>query len=200
MTGRSLIKKFDRQAKRYDKRRNSDSTRKYRQRIFPEARGKVLEVAVGAGSNYSFYDDDIELTGIDFSPEMLKAARAAANDYAFTSSFLEGDVETMQFEENSFDTIVSSLSFCAYQDPVAVLNQFRKWCRPAGRILMMEHGLSTNRVLSKMQRIADSLSLKVVGCHQNRHITDIVQQSDLVLVKEERYLAGCLYLLWVNPS
>ncbi|MCG1010290.1 class I SAM-dependent methyltransferase [Salinicoccus sp. ID82-1] len=199
MVKNPLIRKFDRQARSYDRRRDGDSTRKYRQRIFSGAEGRVLEVAVGAGANFPFYDADIELTGIDFSPEMLKAARTAARDYAFDATFIEGDVERAVFEENSFDTIVSSLSFCAYQDPEKVLEQFQKWCRPEGRILMMEHGLSTNGMVAKIQQISDRLSLKLVGCHQDRHITEIVQQSDLELVEEERHLMGCLYLLWAKP-
>ncbi|WP_342388411.1 class I SAM-dependent methyltransferase [Salinicoccus bachuensis] len=198
MKNQAMIKKFDRQSKTYDKRRGSDPTDKYRARIIPEAWGKVLEVGIGAGGNFPYYNDDIELTGVDFSPEMLKAARTAAADYPFETTLVEVDVEEVQFEEDSFDTIVSTLSFCAYRDPESVLARFRKWCRPGGTILMMEHGESTNRLLAGALNVLDPVSMKVLGCHQNRNISDIVRHSDLKITKEERHLAGCLYMLWVK--
>ncbi|GAB2571343.1 class I SAM-dependent methyltransferase [Gracilibacillus alcaliphilus] len=199
MDRKSLIKKFDKQAEKYDKRRKNDQLYKFRQRIFPEAEGKVLEVAIGSGLNFPCYNSNIELTGVDFSSEMLKTAQHAAKDYPFSTTLIQQDVETMEFAENSFDTIISSTSLCAYQQPVAVLNNFQKWCKPEGKILLLEHGISTSKFWAGVQKFVDPLSVKVVGCHQNRNISDIVKKSDLKLVREERYLAGFLYLIWAQP-
>lgn len=199
MDRQSLIKKFDKQAKKYNKRRKNGQAYKFRQRIFQEAEGKVLEVGIGSGLNYPFYSKDIELTGLDFSHEMLKIARDAAKDYPFKTTLLQKDVEAVEFSENSFDTIISSGSLCAYQEPVHVLNSFQKWCKPEGKILMMEHGTSTNKPLAWLQKSLNPLALKVVGCHQNRNISEIVKKSCLQLIREERYLAGYLYLIWAKP-
>jgi len=199
MDRQSLIKKFDKQAKKYDKRRVNSQASKFRQRIFQEAEGKVLEVAIGSGLNFPFYSKDIELTGLDFSHEMLKSAQNAAIEYPFKTTFIQNDVETVEFNENSFDTIISSGSLCAYQDPVNVLNKFQKWCKPEGKILMLEHGISTNKLLAGLQKSLNPLALKVVGCHQNRNISDIVKESSLKIIREERYLAGYLYLIWAKP-
>lgn len=199
MDRKSLIKKFDKQAEKYDKRRKSDPLYRFRRRIFQEAKGNVLEVAIGSGLNFPFYGSGIELTGVDFSPEMLKKAEHAAKDYFFQTTLIQNDVERLDFNENSFDTIVSSTSFCAYQEPVNVLNKFQKWCKPEGKILMLEHGISQNKLLAGMQKMIDPLALKVVGCHQNRNISAIVKNADVKLVREERYLAGSLYLIWAKP-
>lgn len=200
MDRKSLIKKFDKQAEKYDKRRKNDQLYRFRQRIFQDAEGKVLEVAIGSGLNFPFYRSDIELTGVDFSHEMLKKAECATADYPFPSTFIQKDVETMTFNDNSFDTIISSTSFCAYQKPVAVLNQIQKWCKPEGKILLLEHGISTNKLLAGIQKMVNPLAVKIEGCHQNRDISDIVDSSDVKLIKEERYLAGALYLIWAKPS
>lgn len=158
-----------------------------------------MEVAIGSGLNFPFYSRDIELTGLDFSHEMLKTAQNAASDYPFKTTLIQEDVETVEFNENSFDTIISSASLCAYQDVVNVLNSFQKWCKPEGKILLMEHGISTNKPLAWLQKSLDPLALKIVGCHQNRNISEIVKESDLKFIKEERYLAGYLYLIWSKP-
>jgi ubiquinone/menaquinone biosynthesis C-methylase UbiE len=199
MDRQSLINKFDKQAKKYNKRRKSAQANKFRQRIFQDASGKVLEVAIGSGLNFPFYSRDIELTGLDFSHEMLKSAKNAAKDYPFHTTLIQEDVETVEFKEDSFDTIISSGSLCAYQDPLHVLNNFQKWCKPDGKILMMEHGICTNKLLAFLQKSIDPLALKVAGCHQNRNISEIVKRSRLKLFREERYLAGYLYLIWAKP-
>ncbi|WP_040979359.1 class I SAM-dependent methyltransferase [Oceanobacillus jeddahense] len=199
MNRQSLIKKFDKQADKYDKRRRNDPLYRFRQRIFQKAEGNVLEVAIGSGLNFPFYSENIKLTGVDFSHEMLKKADRAAKDYAFHSVFIQKDVETVEFNDDSFDTIISSTSFCAYQEPVEVLNKFQKWCKPEGKILMLEHGISTNTFLAGMQKMVDPLALRVVGCHQNRNISNIIEKSNVKLIKEERYLAGSLYLIWAEP-
>lgn len=199
MNRQSLIKKFDKQADKYDKRRRNDPLYRFRQRIFQKAEGNVLEVAIGSGLNFPFYSENIELTGVDFSHKMLKKADRAAKDYAFHSVFIQKDVETVEFNDDSFDTIISSTSFCAYQEPVEVLNKFQKWCKPEGKILMLEHGISTNTFLAGMQKMVDPLALRVVGCHQNRDISNIIEKSNVKLIKEERYLAGSLYLIWAEP-
>lgn len=199
MERKSLIKKFDKQANKYNKRRKNDSAYKFREQVFQGVEGKVLEVGIGSGLNFSFYNKDVELTGVDFSREMLKIAQNVANEYPFKATFIQEDVESVKFNENTFDTIVSSATLCAYQNPVIVLNNFQKWCKPEGKILLMEHGISTNRLLAWLQKNLDPLALKFVGCHQDRNISEIVKKSSLKLIREERYMAGYLYLIWAKP-
>lgn len=199
MERKSLIKKFDKQANKYNKRRKNDSAHRFRERIFQDVEGKVLEVGIGSGLNFPFYNKDVELTGVDFSGEMMKVAQLAAKVFPFKATFIKEDVESVKFNESIFDTIVSSTTLCAYQNPVIVLNNFQKWCKPGGKILMMEHGISTNKPLSWLQKSLDPLALKFVGCHQDRNISEIVKKSSLQLIKEERYMAGCLYLIWAKP-
>src|SRR5699024_6002799 len=116
MYRQSLLRKFDMQSKKYDNRRKN--TNAY---------------------NYRFYNRNIELTGLDLSKEMLDIARNVAKDYPFKTTLVQEDVESVVFNPNSFDTIVSSASLCAYQDPVQVLNHFQKWCKPEGKILLLDH-------------------------------------------------------------
>ncbi|WP_339229503.1 methyltransferase domain-containing protein [Oceanobacillus sp. FSL K6-2867] len=199
MDRHSLIKKFDKQAKKYNKRRKNNHGYRFRQRIFQEAEGKVLEVAIGSGLNFPFYNKYIELTAIDFSHEMLKTAQNAAKNYPFKTTFIQEDIESVELSTNSFDTIISSASLCAYQDPIHVLNNFQKWCKPEGKILLLEHGICTNKTVGRLQILLNPLMLKFIGCHQDRDITDIIKQSNLTIIREERYFGGYLYLIWAKP-
>ncbi|PKH12172.1 class I SAM-dependent methyltransferase [Planomicrobium sp. MB-3u-38] len=194
-----LPKKFDKQANKYNKLRTHDKTFKYRQKIFSDIHGEVLEVGIGVGLNFPLYNRDVNLTGVDFSEEMLKRARQAAKEYPFQTKLIQDDVETIEFPENSFDVIVSSGTLCGYQNPLDVLNNFQKWCRPDGKVLLLEHGLSTNKPLAWLQKSLDPLAVKVAGCHANRDISGLVKSSKLQFVKEERYLAGNVYMIWAKP-
>ncbi len=103
------IRKFNKQAKKYEKLQKKDPTARFRKRIIPDAEGKTLEVAIGTGLNLPYYRNVTELTGIDYSSEMLNAASKITHSYPFEINLEQVDVETIHFEENSFDTIVSSL-------------------------------------------------------------------------------------------
>lgn len=199
MNRQSLIRKFDKQAKKYNKRRDNNQANKFRHRIFQEAEGKVLEVSIGAGLNFPFYNSNIELTGIDFSHEMLKSAQNAAKNYPFKTTLIQEDVESIELSPNSFDTIISSGSLCVYQDPVDVLKKIQKWCKPDGKILLLEHGICTNKTVGWLQKVSNPLMLKISGCHQDRNMTDIVKKSNVKIIREERHFGGYLYLIWAKP-
>ncbi|MCC3378437.1 class I SAM-dependent methyltransferase [Paenibacillus farraposensis] len=63
----------------------------------------------------------------------------------------------MNFSDQSYDTIVSTLSFCSYDNPSMVLAKINRWCRPNGQILFMEHGISSNLAISAIQKALNPL-------------------------------------------
>jgi ubiquinone/menaquinone biosynthesis C-methylase UbiE len=199
LSNEKLIRKFDKQARMYEARRKKLTERVWREKLISCAKGRVLEVAVGAGANFHYYPKGIELTAVDFSPEMLNKARTAAADYGMHAEFQLSDVESLSFPDNSFDTIVSTLSFCGYEDPGKVLDAFQKWCKPDGQILLMEHGISSNRLIGGMQTLVDPLFKKVVGCHFNRDIIQILQ-SKLQINRIEHYMFSAVHLVWATPN
>lgn len=200
MKKEQIIKKFNKQAANYSKKLNKQGQNKWRKQIFQSVKGKTLEVAVGAGMNFSFYPKNIEYLGVDFSPKMIKYAKESAKKYGVNAKFIVSDVECLDFPDNSFDTIVSSGSFCGYENPVHVLNLFNKWCKEEGQILLLEHGLFSVPTLAWFQKKLDKLAVNAIGCHQNRDILEIVKQSNLKIMKHERGILGYLYLIWAKPQ
>lgn len=195
-----LIRKFDAQARMYEKKRKKQELGAWRKKLLRAASGKVLEVAVGAGANFPFYDPDVEITAVDFSGEMLKKAREAAREHGLKAEFIQADLESVEFSPDSFDTVVSTLSLCGYQDPIRVLNQCSGWCKKDGRILLMEHGISNNAVIASLQKALDPLAYRMIGCHHNRDMMQIIQSSGIVVEKVERYWAGMIHLIWARPD
>jgi ubiquinone/menaquinone biosynthesis C-methylase UbiE len=200
MNNEKLIRKFDKQAKVYELRRKKRSEKKWREKLILCAKGKVMEVGVGAGANFSYYSKDAQVMAVDFSNEMLNRAKEAAADSNIQAEFVLSDIESLSFPDDSFDTIVSTLTLCGYEDPLKVLTKFNKWCKRNGQILLMEHGISSNRFVGYLQTAIDPVFIKFTGCHLNRDITQILKKSNIQINKMEHYLLGAVHLVWAAPN
>jgi ubiquinone/menaquinone biosynthesis C-methylase UbiE len=198
-----LISIFDKQATQYERRREGKKLKRWRQSLLNHAKGEVLELAVGAGANFPFYPPDIKVTATDFSESMIEKAKRSAKHHHIDSDFICADIEEMNFSDRSivrsFDTIVSTLSFCSYADPLMVLHKINRWCRLNGQILLMEHGISSNPVVSAAQRALNPLLYRVLGCHQTRNILGMVRESGLQINKVESHGLNMVQLIWASP-
>lgn len=177
---------------------------KYRQQLLKTVSGKTLEVAVGTGANFKYYPCFIELTAVDFSKVLIDIAQKNAISNNLNVHFIESDVETLNFPENSFDSIVSTLSLCSYSNPIKILNNFDKWCKPNGTILLLEHGLSSNKLFANfinlLLNIFNHLSIKYMGDNINTDILKITKESDLIIENIKTFLFDTHYLIWAKPS
>jgi ubiquinone/menaquinone biosynthesis C-methylase UbiE len=202
MNNKRLIKKFDKQANTYDRIREKEFQKKWREKLIKEAKGSVLEVAVGAGGNFPYYNPEEirKITAVDFSPKMLEKARVAAHLYHLPVEFIKSDIDQLVFEENQFDTIVSTLSFCGYPQPLQTLENLSKWCKPMGQILLLEHGISSNFLFSTLQKIFDPLAVRAIGCHQNRNIMELISLSPIEIQKVEHHWFDVFHLVWAKPK
>ena len=129
--------------------------------------GKTLEVGIGTGKNLPYYLKDVELAGIDFSEKMIEKARNKTNRPAKTQ-LLEMDAERMSFEDNTFDTVVTSCVFCSVPNPVQGLKEIRRVCKNGGKILMLEHVRSHKKVVGPLMDAFNFIPLNIYGANINR--------------------------------
>ncbi|TVY03064.1 class I SAM-dependent methyltransferase [Cohnella terricola] len=194
------IRLFDRQAAQYGRRKEGQTLRRWRRDLLNHANGEVLELAVGAGANFPYYPGGVKVTAADFSSEMLSKAREVAAGCRLDADFILTDIEGLEFPDRSFDTIVSTLSFCSYENPLRVMKKLRRWCKPEGSILLMEHGISSNAIVSTVQRMLDPLLFRAIGCHHTRNIPELVRQSGMVITRSESHMFKMVHLLWAKPG
>ncbi|WP_231597602.1 class I SAM-dependent methyltransferase [Bacillus sp. SA1-12] len=99
----------------YENYRSNQKLAGLRKKLIKSAYGKVLEVGVGAGANFPYYNrNNVEVTGVDFSSEMIKSAKRTASIFQIKAEFIHEDINELKLEHNSFDCIVSTLSLCSY--------------------------------------------------------------------------------------
>ncbi len=138
-------------------------TRRWRRAVWSMAEGAdVLEVGIGTGINLPFYPPEVRLTGIDVSPRMLALARRRLPP----SVALElGDVQALRFAHHSFDSAVATFVFCSVPDPLVGLRERRRVLRPGGRLLLLEHVVSSQPWLASVMRAMDPLVAHLSGAH-----------------------------------
>ena len=141
---------------------------KWRREMMDYVHGDVLEVGVGTGKNLPYYPDDVSVTAIDFSPPMVRKARARAAELDTHIDVVEMDAQDLDFEDNRFDTAVTSCVFCSVPDPVQGLKEIRRVCKPDGSLVMLEHVRSNKPILGPLMDVVDPIPVRIYGAHINR--------------------------------
>src|SRR3954447_11591090 len=158
--------------------------------VCSQAEGEVLEIAVGTGRNLRYYSDDVRLTGIELSPEMLDIARREAANIGREADLRVGDAEALEFEDESFDTVTCTLALCTIPDDRAAVGEMWRVLRPGGRLLLLEHVRSHVRPVRIGQRALEPLMLRFEQDHLLREPLEHVRPVGFSVERVERSKAG----------
>jgi len=170
--------------------------RQWRQLLWSKITGKrVLEVGVGTGKNFPYYPAEAEVTAIDFSEKMLARAREKARKQKVMVNLLPMDVQKMEFPDNSYDTVVATFVFCSVPDSIKGLMEVERVCQPGGKVLLLEHVLSANRVLAWLMNVVNPVVVRVMGPNINRRTVENVVKSGLIVEKVTNLAAGIFKLI-----
>ncbi|AGN00570.1 methylase involved in ubiquinone/menaquinone biosynthesis [Salinarchaeum sp. Harcht-Bsk1] len=165
---------------------------RYRRRAFESAEGAVLDVACGLGTNRGFVPNATEYTGIDVSPEMIEQAAKRHDDLERGEDLYEMDAQDLDFPDDSFDTVISSLSTCTFPDPHAALSEMHRVCRPDGQVLLLEHGRSSVWPIAKFQDWRAEAHFEKHACRWTQEPLEIVEDSPLTVESHWTALFGIL--------
>ncbi len=114
---------------------------------------RVLEVGVGTGINACLYPSECNVTGIDFSAPMLEKARERFARKGIRNVRLhEMDAAALKFADGTFDIVYAPYVISVVPDPVAVVHEMWRVCRPGGRVVFLNHFRSENPVLARVER------------------------------------------------
>jgi len=140
---------------------------------------RVLEVGVGTGINLSLYPKNCSVVGIDFSGPMLEIARErAARKDVRNVRLLQMDAADLKFADNSFDIVYAPYLISVVPDPVKVAHEMRRVCRPGGRIIVLNHFLSPNAVLKRIERLISPFTIHI-GFKADLDLPAFLAQAEL---------------------
>ena len=163
-----------------------------REWVCSRAHGRVLEIAVGTGLNLPHYSTDVHVTGIDFSPAMLKLARGRAATAAADVVLCEADAQRLPFTDASFDTAVSTLSLCGVPDNAAAVAEIHRVLKPGGTLLLLDHVGSTWPPIWLFQRLLEVITVRSAGEHYTRRQLPVVQRAGFRIAEARRDKAGVI--------
>ena len=150
----------------------------HRQALLAGASGRVLEIGGGTGANLPYFGTAVEsLTLTEPEPPMLKRLQKKASEKAPNATILRAPAEDLPFEDDSFDTAVSTLVLCGVDDQPRALRELRRVLNPGGRLLFIEHVRSDDEDLARFQDRMNGFNRFMVGCECNRPTLDSIHSA-----------------------
>lgn len=165
----------------------------YRQRLIPEAMGRVLEIGTGSGLNFRYYGPGVErVIALEPSSRLLDMAARSAAACRAPVDLVRAFAEAIPLQDASVDTVVTTWTLCSIPDIGRALREMRRVLKPAGRLLFVEHGLAPDAGVRRWQdRLTPAWKRVGGGCHLNRGIPELIGREGFAIDRlETGYMGG----------
>ena len=147
---------------------------------------RVLEVGVGTAINAALYPRTCHVTGIDFSTSMLQKARRRINRKGLPHvRLMEMDAAALTFADESFDIVYAPHVVSCVSDPLKVVSEMRRVCKPGGKIVILNHFLAVNPILRRLEREINPFTVRI-GFRSDMDLRQFLIRTDLVPVSIEK--------------
>jgi len=142
--------------------------------------GRILFLAIGTGLDVPFFPPGRDITAIDISDGMIEKARARVARYDGEIKLQQMDVHDMPFEDDSFDQVFTSCTFCSVPRLIEGLKALHRVLKPGGELHMFEHTGSRYFPFSLMMNLMTPLTRRV-GPEMNRTTVENVKAAGFEL-------------------
>ncbi len=160
-----------------------------RERVCADLHGRVVEIGFGSGRNVPFYPDTVKSVSAVEPADLgwkMAAERVAASTVPVERAGLDG--QHLPFEDDSFDSALSTWTLCTIPDVETALAEVRRVLVPGGTFHFVEHGLAPDPGVVKWQNRLNPIQKAVAGgCHLNRDIRGLVESAGFEIREIDRY-------------
>jgi ubiquinone/menaquinone biosynthesis C-methylase UbiE len=157
-----------------------------REWVCSQAEGEVLELAAGTARNLAYYPAGVKITAVELSPEMLTIGLQRADELGREADLRVGDVQDLDFPDESFDTVVCTLGLCTIPDPRKAISEAHRVLRPGGKLILLEHVRSPSLPVRTIERMLDPLSVRFQADHLTREPLDYLKAEGFEVERLER--------------
>jgi SAM-dependent methyltransferase len=120
--------------------------------VLPPAPARVADLGCGTGTlSLLLAAEGYVVDGVDFSPEMIRRARAKTPVGQVT--FTEADADDPPLEPDAYDVVLSRHVLWAMPDPAATLQTWIRLLGPGGRLVLVEGSWSTGAGLAAARTV-----------------------------------------------
>lgn len=150
--------------------------------------GSVLEVGVGTGLSLGYYDQNVTVTGIDFSEDMLEKAREKVQSRALKQvrALRQMDARSLDFADHSFDTVTAMHVMSVVPEPERVIAEMARVTRPGGEIVMINHFARDRGFLAFVERTLARFP-HLIGWHSDFERSRVLSAPDTSLIEERSF-------------
>lgn len=144
--------------------------------------GSVLEVGVGTGLSLQHYKSGLQVTGIDFSAQMLAKAQEKVQRMGLNQvvALQQMDARALDFPDNSFDTVAAMHVLSVVPEPERVMSEIARVLKPGGRVVITNHFVRTQGVLAFLERISAPFA-NIIGWHSDFEIETVLKEQTLAV-------------------
>ena len=154
---------------------------------------KILEVGVGTGISLSAYPKHCKVVGIDLAQGMLLRAKGKIQNKGWKHAEILGmDALNMCFRKDSFDHVMAFHVVTVVPDPVQMMREVRRVCKPDGTIVIVNHFRSEKAFLGVFEDLIDPVTTKL-GWSSTLKLSKLVSQANLNVEKVTRCSKRSLY-------
>lgn len=142
---------------------------------------RILDVGIGTGLNLPLYPRHRQLVGIDISGKMLRKAHERIRE--LNASYVRlavMDAMQMGFQDNSFDHVLATYVISVVPDPIQVLQEIRRVCRPKGHIIIVNHFKSEHPIMGRIEGLMAPLITRTGLFKPDLQLTPLLEEVGLV--------------------
>lgn len=162
--------------------------RKIRTELIHKASGRVLEIGAGTGINFPLYQNVEHVDAIEPNPTMVEKSKARRKRATVSIQLHGQTAEELDFDDDTFDTVIATLVFCTIPDPMKALKEIQRVCKPGGTVLFFEHVKMKQPFMGQLQELLNPFWKKICdGCHLNRDTLGLVKASEFQVTKVTPY-------------
>jgi SAM-dependent methyltransferase len=172
--------------------------KKQREKVIPSASGRVLEIGIGSGLNFNYYNKEnvSEVFAVEPDGILLEKAQQNAKINNINLNVQQLKAEELPFDNNSFDTIISTYTMCSIPGLSSAMSEINRVVKPNGKLLFSEHGKSPDMNVFKWQKRMNGIQKRIAGgCHLDVDIPNEIIKANFKLNKiDSMYVPGPKFL------
>ena len=147
---------------------------------------RVLEVGVGTGISLDGYPPYVHVVGIDPSADMLARAEKKVRENRWSHVELKpGDALNLPFAGNSFDDVTTFHVMTVVPDPVKMMREMIRVCKPGGRIVIINHFGSENPFLYFLVAVMNPIT-KYLGWTTRLRARHVLEGQPITVERNQR--------------
>jgi ubiquinone/menaquinone biosynthesis C-methylase UbiE len=167
---------------------NPKPIRDIRQRIIPLAHGTVLEIGVGPGVNFVYYDPArvCKLFALEPNPGMRRLANRQRRRTPLDIEFLDLSGERIPLADEAVDTVVSTFTLCTVNGVVEAVDGIARVLKPGGTLIFIELGLAPDQHVRRWQVRLEAIYHGLFqGLYLTRDIPSLIRQGGFEIEQME---------------